>query len=118
MKRAKNFQIKEFTCPHCKVTLIAYKLLDGLQQLRDKIEKPIVINSGFRCNEYNKAKGGVINSRHLYGDAADIRVPGMSSTQLKVKVEQIPVFEGGGIGLYRTYVHVDTRGVKARWERR
>ena len=34
---------------------------------------PIVINSGFRCEEVNRKVGGVRNSQHLVGQAADIR---------------------------------------------
>lgn len=34
---------------------------------------PIIINSGFRCKEVNKLVGGVENSQHLLGQAADIR---------------------------------------------
>ena len=34
---------------------------------------PIIINSGFRCESVNKAVGGVRNSQHLKGQAADIR---------------------------------------------
>lgn len=35
---------------------------------------PIIINSGFRCEELNRAVGGTWNSNHLYGYAADIHV--------------------------------------------
>ena len=34
---------------------------------------PIIINSGFRCEEVNRQVGGVRNSQHLVGQAADIR---------------------------------------------
>ena len=34
---------------------------------------PIVINSGFRCESVNRKVGGVSNSQHLFGQAADIR---------------------------------------------
>ena len=40
-------------------------------------EEPIVINSGYRSEEVNKAIGGVPNSNHLTGCAADIRVAGI-----------------------------------------
>lgn len=44
-----------------------------LQPLRDAYGKPIVINSGYRCPKLNAAVGGVKNSQHLTGQAADIR---------------------------------------------
>ena len=34
---------------------------------------PIIINSGFRCEAVNRQVGGVKNSQHLIGQAADIR---------------------------------------------
>ena len=34
---------------------------------------PIIISSGFRCEEVNRRVGGVRNSQHLVGQAADIR---------------------------------------------
>lgn len=43
-----------------------------LQPIRDKIDKPIYINSGFRCIDLNKAVGGVSTSQHRLGEAADI----------------------------------------------
>ena len=40
-------------------------------------EEPIIINSGFRSPEVNKAKGGALNSNHLTGCAVDIRCLGI-----------------------------------------
>lgn len=45
-----------------------------LQPLRNIYGKPIVITSGYRCAALNKLVGGVANSYHLQGNAADIRV--------------------------------------------
>ena len=43
-----------------------------LDPAREKLKEPIYVNSGFRCEELNKYVGGVKNSGHLYGNAADI----------------------------------------------
>ena len=45
-----------------------------LQPLRNIYGKPIVITSGYRSRALNKLVGGVANSYHLQGNAADIRV--------------------------------------------
>ena len=45
-----------------------------LLPLRNKYGTPIVITSGYRCAALNKLVGGVANSNHLQGNAADIRV--------------------------------------------
>lgn len=51
-----------------------------LQPIRDKLGKPMIITSGYRCpklNSHPKIKGAV-NSNHLYGRAADFHVNGMT----------------------------------------
>lgn len=44
-----------------------------LDPLRETYGKPIVITSGFRSKELNKAVGGAKTSQHTLGEAADIR---------------------------------------------
>ena len=48
--------------------------LEVLQPLRDYVGAPVHINSGYRCLELNMAVGGVKNSQHCRGEAADIRI--------------------------------------------
>lgn len=48
------------------------KLAEVLQIVRNAYGKPIIVDSGYRCPKLNKAVGGVTNSDHLYGAAADI----------------------------------------------
>ena len=43
-----------------------------LDPLRELYGAPIYISSGYRCAKLNKAVGGVANSQHLTGQAADI----------------------------------------------
>ena len=43
-----------------------------LQPLRDKVGRPLKINSGYRCPELNREVGGVPTSQHTKGEAADI----------------------------------------------
>lgn len=45
-----------------------------LDPLRRIIQKPIIITSGYRCEKLNKAVGGVSNSWHQLGNAADIHI--------------------------------------------
>ncbi|GAB6121077.1 D-Ala-D-Ala carboxypeptidase family metallohydrolase [Dysgonomonas termitidis] len=53
------------------LTALAKRLL---QPLRDIYNEPFIINSGFRSQETNKAVGGVPNSQHTKGQAADVSV--------------------------------------------
>ena len=48
--------------------------MEVLQPLRDYLEKPVVISSGYRSEEVNRMVGGVKGSQHLKGEAADIHV--------------------------------------------
>lgn len=45
-----------------------------LDPLRRLYKNPIIINSGYRCQELNKAVGGVANSWHIQGNAVDIHL--------------------------------------------
>lgn len=53
-----------------------------LEPLREHFGIPVVICSGYRCPQLNKAVGGVPNSQHLKGEAADIVLPHSLSSQL------------------------------------
>jgi hypothetical protein len=47
-----------------------------LQPLRDAMDESIKIGSGYRCPQLNKAVGGVSNSQHIKGEAADLCIDG------------------------------------------
>ena len=53
------------------------RLCQWLEMLRIKRNEPIMINSGYRSPQVNKAVGGAANSNHLTGCAVDIHVSGM-----------------------------------------
>lgn len=46
-----------------------------LEPLREHINGPVIISSGYRCPVLNKAVGGARNSQHITGEAADIVPP-------------------------------------------
>lgn len=120
MKLSKNFDSNEFMDPSTGECAVKMTLVNALQELRDKIGKPIKILSGFRSSEHNKAIGGLSGSRHLTGQAADIYVPGLSLSDLYEAVKSVSAFEKSGIGLYpkENFIHVDVdRAKPARWAR-
>lgn len=45
---------------------------DLLDPVREAWGAPIIVNSGYRCEELNRVIGGAVNSQHLRGEAADI----------------------------------------------
>lgn len=44
--------------------------------------KPATVISGLRCPQHNANEGGVENSQHIYGEACDIHIPGVSANTL------------------------------------
>ena len=84
-------------------------------EIRNRIGKPIQINSGIRCKTHNANVGGVSNSQHLYGNAADLGCPsGCTPAQMASIAEEI-MGDTGGIGIYSWGIHIDTRSAKSRW---
>ena len=119
-----NFTLKEFESNDgsempSDVYLNIVKLVGQLQFLRDYTGKAIKINSGYRSPEYNAKIGGVKNSQHILGKAADIRIEGMKPKEVHSIIEEL-ISKGdmlqGGLGLYSSFVHYDFRGRKARWD--
>jgi len=121
-----NFKIEEFDCHDgTKVPSSLFAnvnaLAHNLQVLRDHLNKPIKILSGYRSEAYNKKCGGASRSQHLQAKAADIKVEGFTPEQLKGIIEELQrehFMKQGGIGLYDDFLHYDIRGNAARWDYR
>lgn len=108
-----NFKVKEFACNDgTDKILIDSDLVAMLQKIRDHFKKPITINSAYRTPTYNKLVGGSSTSYHVKGMAADICIAGISPIIVGIYAETIGA---GGIGVYNTFTHVDTRSSKYRW---
>ena len=117
LQLTQNFHLKEFEC-HCGVcptTLISFYHVQQLQKLRNSLGRSIKINSAYRCPDHNKKVGGKTGSKHLTGLATDIRVTGMTPTELYMICDKVLNFQG--LGLYNTFVHADSRAGfnPARW---
>lgn len=113
---SKNFESTEFDCKCknkiCSTTEIDPKLVEYLQKIRDYFGKAVTINSAYRCDKHNKSVGGASQSKHKFGQAADIKVSGIKP----LKVAQYAEFIGvKGIGQYSNFVHIDTRTNKFFW---
>lgn len=113
IKIALYFSLYEFQCPCCKSVMLSPDLLTGLNRLRLRINRPIYINSGYRCNKENLKVGGVINSYHRFGMAADIRVKDLFPEDLAIYALSIGF---GGIGTYKNFLHLDVRTTKYQWK--
>jgi uncharacterized protein YcbK (DUF882 family) len=60
---------------NCKVTLLSDSIIKSFYGLRDEVNEPLHINSGFRCQEHNKECEGKSASKHTVGFALDIKIP-------------------------------------------
>lgn len=89
-------------------------LLRVLDKFREEIGEPVYVNSGIRCKAHNAAVDGAKNSRHLYGDAADIRCDGKTPREMYNLAERL-LPNTGGIGIYDWGIHIDVRKQKARF---
>lgn len=58
-------------------------------QLRKNLGVPITIVSGLRCRTWNAIQGGVTNSQHMYGEAADIYARGVSQSRVEAELDKI-----------------------------
>ena len=58
-------------------------------QLRKNLGVPISIVSGLRCKTWNAIQGGVSNSQHMYGEAADIYAEGVSQSRVEAELDKI-----------------------------
>lgn len=95
--------------PHIIPTL---RILDTL---RDRIASPIRLTSIYRSPAYNRAVGGVPSSQHTLFRAADFSTANLPRAwQELLAMRQQGLFRGG-LGLYRSFIHLDTRGTNATW---
>ena len=89
------------------VTENVRRLMWKLEALRKKAgNRAITINSGFRSIAHNTAVKGKSKSQHMYGTAADIKVSGLTPSQVLGYAKHCGF---SGLGLYNTFVHVDSR---------
>ena len=118
-----NFSLKEFESKDgskmpSDVYLNIVKLVGQLQFLRDYTGRAITVNSGYRSPEYNAKIGGVKNSQHLLGKAADITIEGLKPAEVYRLIDELidmGLMLQGGLGSYESFTHYDIRKTKARW---
>lgn len=118
VKVSRNFTVSEFASKDgSRVVIINHKLPEYLQKARDHFGKPMIITSGYRTTAHNIKVGGVSNSQHVFGNAADVYIPGVSVLDLYNYFCEI-AGNSCGIGIYNTFVHFDVRPTKSRFDYR
>jgi len=101
------FNYSEFDSPDVQGSgqLMDKTLLEMLDEVRDKFDKPIHINSGFRTPAHNEAVGGKENSSHLKGLAVDIACK--KSTDRFDLINCLLDVGFSRIGVAKTFIHAD-----------
>ena len=94
MKLSEHFSLEELTVsetaarkglsntPDNDALFDLKRLAAFLESIRETVDKPIKINSAYRAPEVNASVGGSKTSQHCKGQAADIRVAGMTPDQV------------------------------------
>ena len=118
MKLSEHFDSTEFACK-CGCggmntgAGVDPRLVEVLEKMRQSLGVPLVLSCAYRCPNHNYEVGGVSNSQHVYGKAADVLKPEGVSLQRLYNAAELAGADG--IGMYAWGVHVDVRGYAARW---
>lgn len=111
----KYFKDSEFTCKcGCGTNFQKNGIKKVMDNIREHFGKPIIVTSGTRCRTHNARVGGVSNSYHLYGNACDFVVDGVSSAKVMQYINQL---KAQGLVRYAYSItssatHVDTGGLE------
>jgi len=118
-KQLKHFTSGEFDSPDAPgsgATHMDPEFLLKLERMRERSGVAFRINSGYRTPKHNAKVGGVGDSAHVKGHAADIRA---KTSQQRWKIVEAAIEQGiRRIGIAKTYVHVDddpTLAVEVLW---
>lgn len=117
-KVSEHFSLSEFRPGRhsYKFIRLSPALVRALEDIRAKAGEAVHVTSGYRPPGYNREIGGVSNSCHIDGLAADIYCDGLSTDALYDICLKV-IGPRGGVGYYPKsgFIHVDLRGYEARW---
>ena len=111
-----HFSLGELAC-RCKGQFCSGEywhdpaFLDSLEALRTAVGRPLLLNSGHRCDLWNAHVGGASRSMHKT-IAVDIALAEQDRHELLRQAERL---DFTGIGLGKTFLHLDRRVYPARW---
>lgn len=119
MQITPHFSLDEFHCkdgtqyPKKWIRSYLKPLCSELEIIREFFgNKPIKITSGYRTPIYNRKVGGVRNSQHILGKAADIKIKGIPARRVAKGIRQLinnKKLKIKGLGSYASFTHIDLR---------
>ncbi|MGH1461232.1 MAG: D-Ala-D-Ala carboxypeptidase family metallohydrolase [Neptuniibacter sp.] len=120
----KNISRHELSCNcGCGFHTMDWETIEVVQDVCDHFAEQLgeekvtlSIHSAARCYTYNRspAVGSNDNSQHPKACAIDFHIVGVSLKEIYEYLDQ-KYPNTFGIGLYKTFVHVDSRSYRARW---
>ena len=108
-----NFSYEELACQHCGIMNLSQDFLVALQELRDAVDMPMTITSGYRCAEHPIEKAKSSPGFHNRG-AVDIAAQGSSAYHL-MKIALSESLGWTGIGIAKDFIHLDRRDKPTLW---
>lgn len=126
LRLSANFVLSEFHCKDAQRTPVPAAAVPALRRLARDVLQPMrdrfgtcTVHSGFRTDARNAEVGGATSSQHLYHRtpndvAADLAFARGTPSEWATEAERL--LPQGGVGRYRTFVHVDNRPTRARWK--
>ena len=104
------FTEEEMACKGTGECEMEPEFMDKLIAIREQLDKPMIITSGYRHLAHNSTIGGAKNSPHLYGRAVDVKVAGGEALEL-IEVALHYGMTGIGVKQRGTYdarfIHID-----------
>ncbi len=111
-----SFSPAEIACRGTGAIKINTEAMDKLQSLRNRLGKPLIVRSGYRSPEHNRAVGGAPGSKHMDGAAFDIAMSNHDPVAFEAAARAVGFL---GFGYYRRsgFIHVDL-GPARQWGER
>lgn len=109
--KIKYFVPEEFDSPDAPgsgLAMMDYAFVERLDRLRKLWGRPLVVNSGYRTRDRNTAVGGVKDSAHQRGLAADLRTSDITDAIRFALVAAMNGFQRIGVDMAGKYVHLDS----------
>ena len=107
------FNISEFNCKETGENEMQNRFIHLLDTLRHSCGFPFIINSGYRSPQHSKEIVKDKPGTHTEGIASDIRING--GEQRYILVEQAIIHGFTGIGISKTFIHIDLRDDIMMW---
>tara|TARA_R100000655_G_scaffold109987_1_gene166808 strand:- start:1124 stop:1471 length:348 start_codon:yes stop_codon:yes gene_type:complete len=103
----KYFKLSDFNCQETGENKMEVAFIEKLDRLREECGFPFIITSGYRSSTHSIEAKKATPGQHTKGNAADIKAVG-GAQRIQIVKEALKL-GFTGIGVAKTFIHVDTR---------